>query len=766
MIAAAHRSADPAIARAPIRAEPAPALNLESLIGGRLPIWIGGAALVLAGFFLVRYSIESGLLGPAVRTLLAALFGVALIALSEAARRLPATAEDPRVAQVLAGAGIASLYGTLYMAAALYHLIPPLTAFVAVVLVTAAAMGLALRHGPPTAVMALIGGFVAPLVAGFDAAGIGPLLVYLGLFIAALFGLAIHRGWGWLALVASIAGFGWINFLIVALPGGDDLSAVGAFTMLLAVCASAALPATGTHNRWLRLAPLVAGFVQLLALAPALEFGALAWSFYLVLAGAALFLSWRRSLYLPAALAALGFLLVLEGLALLQPERSATPIAAIVATLLFALPGHLLASRGRSWAALALGGTAGPLLVAHACAPSLLAPAIWGVIELLAAGACARLAWRVRSDAGDPVLVAATLAAALLAALGLARFLPGAWLGLPLALAVLGLAGWARVARAPALFVLPALPYLAALVVAAIPLFGLAKLIVASLAGDSLPYLALPALPDLFRALALPSAALLVALLDARQLGRARRLVGSMAIGVAILLAYALAKQALAIAALPRFVEFGFVERALLTQACLAAGWILLRRRRFTSLAKILLGLGLLRLVWFDLLVLNPVIEPQAVGALPLLNAAVVHTALAAFWLWLLPKARGWRVGAALLTIATALAVIRQATHGSILTGPVGTLENGGYSAALLGVALFWLWRGIAAGIHDLRLAGLALLTLVTFKVFLIDAAALDGVLRILSFLALGVVLIGISWAYSRFLARPAVEVQVAPPQD
>jgi uncharacterized membrane protein len=752
--AAQAASAPPAPSRA---ASAAPPINLESLIGGRLPIWIGGAALVLAGFFLVRYSMESGLLGPAVRTLLAALFGLVLIVASEVARRLPATAEDPRVAQVLAGAGIASLYGTLYMAAALYHLIAPLTAFVAVVIVTAAAMGLALRHGPPTAVMALIGGFVAPLVAGFDAAGIGPLLVYLGLFVAALFGLAIHRGWGWLALAASAAGFGWINFLIAALPGrSGDLSAVGAFTMLLAVCASAALPATGTHNRWLRLAPLVAGFVQLLALAPSLDFGPLAWSFYLVLAAASVFLSWRQSLYLPAALAALGFLLVLEALALLQPEHSATPIAAAVAALLFAVPGHLLAGRGRGWAALALGGTAGPLLVAHGCAPSLLAPAGWGALELLAAGACAHLAWRLRSAESDPTLVAATLLAGLLAALGLAQFLPDAWLGLPLALVVLGFAGWARFTRAPALFVLPALPYVAALIAAAIPLIGLAELIGAALSGERLPYLLIPPLPDLFRALALPSVALLVVLLDSRQLGRARRLVGSIAIGVAILLLYALAKQLLAIATPERFLSLGFVERALLTQICLAAGWALLRSGRFPSLARMLFGLGLFRILWFDLLLLDPAIVPQSVGAMPLLNAAVVHAALAAFWLWTVAKIPAHRAGAALLTVVAALVVVRQATHGELLTGPIGTLENGGYSAALLGVALFWLWRGINAGVHDLRLAGLALLTLVTFKVFLIDAAALDGILRILSFLALGVVLIGISWAYSRFLARPA----------
>lgn len=748
------------VAEAPPRHEAEPVdtgFRLETLIGSRLPIWIGGAALVLAGFFLVRYSIESGLLGPATRTILAALFGMTLIAASEATRRIAAIADDPRVAQALSGAGIASLYGTLYMAAALYHLVSPLAAFVLVMLVTGVAMVLALRHGPPTAVMALAGGFAAPLVAGFDAAGIGPLLVYLAIFIAALFGLAIRRGWGWLALATAVAGFAWINFLIAALAGREqDLSAVGAFTMVLAAGASAALPAAGARSAWLRLAPLVAGFIQLVALAPSLDFGPLAWSFYLVLAAAALFLSWRDSQYLPAALAALVFLLVLQGLALLQPERSATPVAAVVATLLFTVPGHLLATRGMRWALVGLGGSAGPLLVAQLCAPSLLSDFGWGALELLGAAACARIAWLLRAPDDTPALTAATLSTALLVALGLAQFIPDRWVAIPLTLALLGLAAWARTVRAPQLFALPALPFLAALLAAALPVIALLELVFASVTGDRLPYLRLPPLGDLLRTLALPVAAILALLHDPRQLGRARRAAATVAITLAILLVYAIAKPALAIATLPHFATLGFVERALLTQACLAAGWLLLRRGRFLRLGGALLTLGLCRLAWFDLLLLNPVVEPQQVGGLPLLNAATLHLALAAFWLWTLAQARPVRAGAAALTIVALLATVRQATHGSILTGPVSTLENTGYSAALLGLAIFWLWRGIAATARDLRLMGLALLTAVTFKVFLIDAAALEGVLRILSFLALGVALIGISWAYNRFLRRDA----------
>ncbi|MES2442750.1 MAG: DUF2339 domain-containing protein [Pseudomonadota bacterium] len=742
----------PVAATEPV-AEPAPEprLTLESLVGGKLPIWIGGAALVLAGFFLVRYSIENGLLGPAARTILAAFFAAALIAGSEVTRRLPATSDDPRVAQALAGAGTASFYATLYMAAQIYHLVSSPAAFVLMLLVTALAMALSLRHGPPTAVMALIGGFVAPLIAGFDAAGIGPLLVYLGLFVAALFGLAVHRGWGWLALAATGAGFAWINFLVTMLRG-DDLAAVGGFVVVLAVGASAALPATGARAPWLRLAPLLAGLIQLLALAPVLDFSPLAWSFYLVLAAATLFLAWRDRVFLPGALAALALLLVLEMLGLTQAGSNATQLAAIAATLVFAVPGHLLARRAQAWAVLAIGGTAGPLLVAHAAASGLMSDSAWAALELLAAALCASLAWRTRSDEAEaPVLVAATSAAALLAAVGLALLFPHDWVALPLSLVMLALAGWARLVKVPALFVLPAFPLAAALAAALMPLLGYAWLIGASLSGDPLPYALLPGLADVLRSLAIPVAAAIALLLtDSRQFGRPRRAIAVGAIILGVLILYTLAKQLLAIGTPERFLAWGFVERAILTQACLAAGWVLLRRTRFATAGFAFLTLGLLRFGWFDLLVLNPLIVPQWAGI------AVLHAALAAWWFHTLPSDRRTRpdlIGLA-FTFVAVLVAVRQAAHGAILTGGIGSAENIGYSAALLALSLAWLWRGIATRSRVLRIAGLALLTLVTLKVFLVDAAALDGILRILSFLGLGIALIGIGWAYSRFVGK------------
>ena len=68
----------------------------------------------------------------------------------------------------------------------------------------------------------------------------------------------------------------------------------------------------------------------------------------------------------------------------------------------------------------------------------------------------------------------------------------------------------------------------------------------------------------------------------------------------------------------------------------------------------------------------------------------------------------------------------------------------------LLSIGL--LLAGVRLPDKALRLAGLLLLTATILKVFLVDASELKGVLRILSFLGLGVALIGIGRMYGPVL--------------
>src|SRR5204863_403322 len=58
----ATRAASPGSAMPPPLPQPEP--GFEERIGTRWVVWVGGLTLALGGFFMVRYSIDAGLLGP------------------------------------------------------------------------------------------------------------------------------------------------------------------------------------------------------------------------------------------------------------------------------------------------------------------------------------------------------------------------------------------------------------------------------------------------------------------------------------------------------------------------------------------------------------------------------------------------------------------------------------------------------------------------------------------------------------------------------
>jgi len=144
----------------PVPTPSAAAPTLEEKFGTRWVVWIGGLALALGGIFLVRYTVEAGLLGPGVRIFLAAIFASLLIAAGEWARRNEITTgitaiPTQHIPSTLTAAGTVAAYATVYSAFALYGFLSPAAAFLLLGIVALATLAAALLHGPALPDLAL-----------------------------------------------------------------------------------------------------------------------------------------------------------------------------------------------------------------------------------------------------------------------------------------------------------------------------------------------------------------------------------------------------------------------------------------------------------------------------------------------------------------------------------------------------------------------------------------------------------------------------------
>jgi uncharacterized membrane protein len=158
--------------------------SFESQLGARWAVWAGGLALALGGIFLVKYSIESGLLSPAVRLAMAGIFGLLLAAAGEAIRRkaVPGSAaaySNAMVPGILTAAASLTLFGVIFAAYGIYDYIGPTTAFVALALVGFGTIALSMLHGQALAGLGLLGSMVTPLLISTETPNIWALFSFL-----------------------------------------------------------------------------------------------------------------------------------------------------------------------------------------------------------------------------------------------------------------------------------------------------------------------------------------------------------------------------------------------------------------------------------------------------------------------------------------------------------------------------------------------------------------------------------------------------------
>ena len=186
-----------------------PKESFESKLGARWAVWAGGLALALGGIFLVKYSIESGLLSPAVRLAMAAIFGLLLAAAGEAIRRkaVPGIAtaySNAMIPGVLTAAGALTLFGVTYAAYGIYDYIGPTTAFILLALVAFATLALSLLHGQALAGLGLLGSMVTPALISTESPNIWALFGFLTVSWLATAAASRTQRWHFVPALANV----------------------------------------------------------------------------------------------------------------------------------------------------------------------------------------------------------------------------------------------------------------------------------------------------------------------------------------------------------------------------------------------------------------------------------------------------------------------------------------------------------------------------------------------------------------------------------
>jgi uncharacterized membrane protein len=179
----------------------------------------------------------------------------------------------------------------------------------------------------------------------------------------------------------------------------------------------------------------------------------------------------------------------------------------------------------------------------------------------------------------------------------------------------------------------------------------------------------------------------------------------------------------------------------------------------------------------FGLLIFeNPLWSGEPLEGGTVFNAlllAYALPALMAFWLGRVARGvrpqwywQGARIAALLLLFAFANLELRHWFHGPDLTWVdwryglpdarhTGDAEVYGYSALWLLLSIIFLAYGLWRASVVARIASAALMLMTILKVFLYDLAGLTGVIRALSFIGLGLVLIGIGLVYQKMVFAP-----------
>lgn len=793
-----------------------PRPSLEERLGARWTVWVGGLALVLGGVFLVRYSIEAGLLTPAARVSAGALLALLLVGAGEFLRRhshREIVSGRPYIPGVLTLAGTTTAFASIFAAHALYGLIGPSLAFLLLAATALLTLAASVVHGPAIASYGLLAGYIVPFLVSSDEPAVWPLVLYGLAVSAAAYGVARLRLWRWLAITSAAGAVFWGHVVAYAADGAWDAGALAVYD--LAVFAMAAFVfvaslyprdhrAVPEKQDWLAACLLFLQAFLILYLLQESEFGGASLAVLLAVSASMILIA----IEWPAvAASALGSFLLM-GLAYLSwdvplsprdltmdisaTERLAAAFANPSASL-FPNTGFMLAAIGGGlgfWGAwrsagrwaLATCSVATPLGLL-AIAYFRLAPfetsVVFGGLSLVLAvlflAALAYLDRRLTTDAPHREAVLAAYAIGTVGAIAgsMTILLGDGWLPVGLGLLTAGtiwVHGRWRLASLP--WVALGIALLTGWVIWHNPtivqpfLLGTRPVFNALLYGYGVP------------ALSFAWCAWILARRD-HDRGLVQQTFEAIAVFAGLTTFAVIIHHAMNGGHL--YSEPDTLAEWSLHTLVFLAGSLALKRMNLRvqspvlSLAVTLLGLlGIFTTAILHLLLLNPLFTGEPIGTNVFFNLLLVAYPLPAILLGLIiwqsdndtlplyKRVAGWL--AAALTFTWITLQVRAVFHRPYLNdGVMSDAEFYTYSAIWLVFGIALLLMGLFLNSRTVRLASSVFVLAAVAKVFLLDMAGLDGVWRALSFIGLGIALIGVGMLYQKLLRpTPPAEIETS----
>jgi uncharacterized membrane protein len=781
--------------------KPAPARDVEQALASRWFVWIGGAAIGVAGLLFVKYASENNLIPPFLWIVLGLALGAALIWLGERVRTPRPAGVVDYVPAALSAGGLITCFGSVYGAYAVFELIPSTVAFVGMGLVALSAFILSARQGPLIAALGLIGSYGAPaLVSAANPSAYG-LFPYLIIIVAASFATLRGRNWWWLGYLALAGASAWgviwfygqgfvqsdwavISLFAFALGGIATFGLVG---QNIFAKSQGNLSAPFAMSNPLRLASFGMALAGLVLAVQVFESQHSFWALFSFVVGMGLVasFSWmKQGFSYAAAAAALATLLVIG----VWPEVSLQTLAMDETGLWSSVPGLVAPGVFRNWMFLGLVGFTGlgalgflrkelPQVWAAIAAGSafLFLFATWVRIDFLfSAGVIAALALalaaglggliylrRGRLDESQTYIASSILTGGvgLLLLFAADRLFHGMWLTLALGGLALGFAFLSR------RLVLRTVGWISSAYgsLAAIRLFVMREI---WSTGVPLPLGAhWPVLAYGGTAALLFAASRVVNSI----MPRAKAALEGISLGLFV---------AMVSLELRVFISGGVSSDnfSLLEMAAHFAAWggaaygLAYRQTLFSNFiskwgARILLGAACFGFVAFNLLLLNPLLTGDAIEGGRIFNslwlAYLVPVGLIAL---IAPKLEslGWAklrtplaVLALILFMSFVSLMVKVWFEGqSIALGGESDAESYSLSLAWLICAGGLFVAGIKMVRKSVRLGGLIVMALTVLKVFLVDLSDLGGLWRIASLLGLGLCLVGMGWLYTRYVKQ------------